>query len=225
MDLAANLQSVREKMDQACDRAGRPPASVRLVAVTKGQPPERVHQAMKLGLTLFGESRVQEAREKIGQCPGSADWHMIGHLQSNKCRDAIALFSMIHSVDSAELAVELNRFAIKAAKTMPILLEVNVAGESSKFGIKPEQITEVAKKVNELPKLMVHGLMTIAPYSVDPEKVRPCFKKLRELKEACEQAIGGALPELSIGMSGDFQMAIEEGATLIRVGTTLFGPR
>ncbi len=225
MDLAANLQKLRERMNAACQRAGREPESVTLQAVSKNQPPAMVRAAADLGLTLFGENRVQEARLKIGQCPGHLRWHMIGHLQSNKCRDAVHFFSMIQSVDSLALAQEINKFADKAAKTMPILLEVNVAGESSKFGYRPAQLLEELAEINALKRIEVHGLMTIAPWSVEPEKVRPVFRRLRELKVECEQILGAPLPQLSMGMSGDFEIAIEEGATLIRVGTALFGAR
>jgi PLP dependent protein len=152
-------------------------------------------------------------------------WHMIGHLQSNKCRDAVHFFQMIQSVDSLSLAEEINKWCDKTAKTLPILLEVNVAGESSKFGYKPELLLSELKQINDLPKLEVHGLMTVAPYSTDAEKVRPVFRKLRELKTECEQILGAPLPHLSMGMSGDFEVAIEEGATIVRLGTVLFGAR
>jgi pyridoxal phosphate enzyme (YggS family) len=150
---------------------------------------------------------------------------MIGHLQSNKCREAVSLFSMMESVDTVDLAVEINRFAERSAKTLPVLLEVNVAGEATKFGFKPSALLEALAQINALPKLEIHGLMTIAPWSPDPEKARPVFRKLRELKSACEEALGAPLPHLSMGMSADFETAIEEGATLIRIGTALFGPR
>ena len=150
---------------------------------------------------------------------------MIGHLQSNKARDAIALFSTIESVDSLPLAQELEKWAEKQAKTMPILLEVNIAGESSKFGYDPASVLRELRQINSLRHLEVHGLMTIAPYSTDAGKVRPVFRKLRELKTECEQALGAPLQHLSMGMSGDLEVAIEEGATLVRIGTALFGPR
>jgi pyridoxal phosphate enzyme (YggS family) len=152
-------------------------------------------------------------------------WQMIGHLQSNKCRDAVHLFEMIQSVDSLALAEEINKCADKAAKTMPILLEVNIAGESSKFGYPPEKLLAELKLINALPKIEIHGLMTIAPWTNESEKVRPVFRKLRELKSECEQILGAPLPQLSMGMSGDFEIAIEEGSTLVRIGTALFGPR
>lgn len=225
MDIAANIASLRERIAAACARAGRDPASVTLMAVSKNQPPEAVRAALDAGLTCFGENRVQEAKAKIPLCPGRARWQMIGHLQSNKCRDAVALFEMIQSVDSLALAQELNRQCEKAAKTMPILLEVNVAGEASKFGYPPPALLAEFKALAALPRLEVHGLMTIAPYTPTPERVRPVFRRLRELRTECEQLLGAPLPVLSMGMSGDFEVAVEEGATLVRIGTALFGPR
>src|SRR5882724_9366757 len=162
MDLSANLQNIRSRIDAACLRAGRAPASVTFLAVSKGQPPASVRAAAGLGLTLFGENRVQEARPKIGQCPGHLRWHMIGHLQSNKCRDAVHFFEMIQSVDSLALVQEIDKCADKAAKTMPILLEVNMAGESTKFGYRPESLLAELAQINALKKIEVHGLMTIA---------------------------------------------------------------
>ena len=209
----------------ACERAGRATDSVKFQAVSKGQPPEAVRAAADLGVTLFGENKVQEARAKIPLCPGNVRWQMIGHLQSNKCRDAVQLFEMIQSVDSSELAREIDKWADKSAKTMPILLEVNVAGESSKFGYGPQKLLNELKEINALGKIEIHGLMTIAPWSTDAEKVRPVFRKLRELKLECEQILGAPLPHLSMGMSGDFEVAIEEGATIVRIGTAFFGPR
>lgn len=225
MDLRENFEAVRAKTKGACERAGRDVATVQLVAVTKGHDPDAVRAAVDLGQTLFGENKVQEAKAKIPLCPGRARWHMIGHLQSNKARDAVQLFDMIESVDSLDLARELNKRAEQLSKTIPILLEVNVAGESSKFGYKPEQALADLESINSLARLEIHGLMTVPPYSPQPERSRQYFKQLRELKTRCEQILGAPLPHLSMGMSGDFEIAIEEGATIIRVGTALFGPR
>ncbi|MHC1763022.1 MAG: YggS family pyridoxal phosphate-dependent enzyme [Verrucomicrobiia bacterium] len=225
MDIAGNLENLTRRMHAAAQRAGRDPASVALVAVAKGQPPAQVRAAADAGLRLFGENRVQEAKAKIGQCPAKLRWHMIGHLQSNKCRDAVHFFEMIQSVDTLALAVEIDKACDKAAKTMPVLLEANLAGESSKFGFPPDQLLANLDAINALPRLEVHGLMTIAPWTPEPEKVRPVFRRLRELKEACEQRLGAPLPHLSMGMSGDFEVAIEEGATIVRIGTALFGAR
>ena len=180
---------------------------------------------MDLGVTLFGENKVQEARAKIPLCPAAGQWHFIGHLQSNKCREGAHFFRMIESVDSLNLAQELNKACEKAARTLPMLIEVNVAGEASKFGYRPERLLAELDQLNALPRLEIHGLMTVAPWSPVPEKVRPVFRRLREIKGQCEQILGAPLPELSMGMSGDFEVAVEEGATLVRIGTALFGPR
>jgi pyridoxal phosphate enzyme (YggS family) len=225
MSLADNLDAIQQRIHAACARARREPSSVQLLAVTKGHPPETVSAAAQLGLNLFGENKVQEARAKIPLCPGKLRWHFIGHLQSNKCRDAVELFEMIQSVDSLPLAQEIARRAEQAAKTMPILLEVNVAGEASKSGYAPEKLLAELENVNALPKIEIHGLMAVPPWSSEPEKSRPHFQRLREMKERCEQILGAPLPHLSMGMSGDFEVAIEEGATMIRIGTALFGPR
>ena len=225
MALAENLNLIQQKIAAACDRAGREPGSVALLAVTKGQPPETVNEAARLGLTLFGENKVQEARAKIPLCSGRLHWQMIGHLQSNKCRDAVELFSMIQGVDSLALAQEISRRAVQAGKTLPILLEVNAVGEASKFGYRPEQLLAELAQLNALPRLEVHGLMTVPPWSAEAENVRPVFRQMREIKERCEQILSASLPQLSLGMSGDFEVAIEEGATMVRIGTALFGPR
>jgi len=225
VDLEENFRKVRERIEAACGRANRDPGGVTLVAVSKSQPPEAIRAAVESGQLIFGENRVQEAKAKIPLSPERIRWHMIGHLQSNKARDAIVLFSIIQSVDSLSLAQELDKWADKQAKTMPILLEVNIAGESSKFGYKPESTLRELLQINDLRHLEIHGLMTIAPYTTDPEKVRPVFRKLRDLKSQCEQVLGVPLQHLSMGMSGDFEVAIEEGATIVRIGTALFGPR
>jgi PLP dependent protein len=225
VDLTAHFTQVRERIERACARAGRPTDSVRLLAVTKGVPPELVRAAGELGQVLFGENRVQEARVKIGACPSRLRWHMIGHLQSNKCRDAVALFEMVQSVDSLALARELDKWADKQAKTLPVLLEVNIAGEGTKFGFKPAELLAQLPEVNALRRLEIHGLMAIPPWTADPEKGRPLFRQLRELKAQCEAVLGAPLPQLSMGMSDDFEVAIEEGATIVRLGTVLFGPR
>jgi PLP dependent protein len=225
VDISANLNQVRQRMSAACARSGRDPAAVELIAVSKGHPAEVICAAADLGLSVFGENRVQEAKAKIGLCPSRLRWHLIGHLQSNKCRDAVNFFAMIQSVDSLSLAREINKWAEKFAKTMPLLIEVNVAGESSKFGYTPEKVLAELKEINALPKIEVHGLMTVAPFTEEPDKVRPVFRRLRELKRECEELLGAPLPHLSMGMSGDFEVAVEEGATMIRIGSAILGPR
>jgi len=225
MNLAANLETLHQRIRTACGRAGRNPDSVTLLAVTKTQPPEVVQAAAKLGLILFGENKVQEAKAKMPLCPGNLRWHMIGHLQSNKCRDAVQLFQMIQGVDSLSLAQEINKRAAEVAKTMPVLLEVKLAGEASKFGYRPGQLLAELKEINSLPRIEIQGLMTVPPWAPDAENSRAYFRRLRELKTECEQLLGAPLPHLSMGMSGDFEIAIEEGATMVRIGTELFGPR
>jgi hypothetical protein len=225
MDLEANLKAVQQRIEAACARAGREPGSVTLVAVTKGQPPEVVCAAAALGLNLFGENKVQEAKVKVPLCPSRCRWHMVGHLQTNKCRDAVGLFEMVQSVDSLYLAEELNKRAEQAAKRMPVLLEVNAVGEASKFGCRPDQLLADIGRINALPRLEIQGLMTVPPWTLDPEKVRPVFRQMRELKERCEQLLGAPLPHLSMGMTGDFEVAVEESATMVRIGTALFGMR
>jgi pyridoxal phosphate enzyme (YggS family) len=225
VSLTENLWKIQQRIAAACVRSGRDPGSVTLLAVTKSQPPEVVRAAAECGQALFGENKIQEAKAKIPLCPSRLRWHFIGHLQSNKCRDAVELFEMIQSVDSLSLAQEISKRAEQAAKTMPILLEINVARESSKFGYQPEKLLAELKEINELRRIEVQGLMAVPPWSAEPEKSRPHFRQLRELKQKCEQILGVSLPDLSMGMSGDFEIAIEEGATMVRVGTALFGPR
>ena len=222
---ADNLNHIQQRIRAACDRAGRAPESVTLLAVSKTHPPETIREAVDCGQLLFGENKIQEARAKIPLCPGKCRWHFIGHLQSNKVRDAVGLFAMIQGVDSLALAHEISKRCEQAARTMPVLLEVNVAGEASKFGYQPEMLLTEFNELNALPKIEIHGLMAIPPYTTDPERARPYFRRLRELKCACEKILGAPLPHLSMGMSGDFEAAIEEGATLVRVGTALFGER
>lgn len=225
VSLAENLDSIQQRIRAACQRAGREPSSVTLLGVTKGQPPDAVNEAARLGLSFFGENKIQEAKAKIPLCSGRLRWHFIGHLQTNKCRDAVELFEMIESVDSLYLAQEISKRAEHAGKTMPILLEVNLAAEASKFGYQPDKLDTELSQINSLPRLEIHGLMTVPPWSPNAENVRPMFRQLRELKERAEQRLGAPLPHLSMGMSGDFEVAIEEGATVVRVGTALFGPR
>ena len=225
MSLAENLATIQQRIRAACDRSGRDAASVLLLAVSKSHPPETIRAAVDAGQVFFGENKIQEAKAKIPLSPSKARWHFIGHLQSNKVRDAVELFEMIQGVDSLAIAQEINRRAEQAAKTLPLLLEVNVAGEASKFGYAPEKLLAELKTLAALPRIEVHGLMAIPPFSPVAEKSRPYFRRLRELKWQCEEILGVPLPHLSMGMSGDFEVAIEEGATLVRVGTALFGER
>jgi hypothetical protein len=225
VDFAENLNSIQQRIAAACQRDGRATDSVTLLAVSKTHPPETIRAAVECGQLLFGENKIQEAKAKIPLCPGKARWQFIGHLQSNKVRDAVELFELIQGVDSLNIAREISKRAEQAAKTLPILLEVNVAGEASKFGYAPEKLLAELNELNALPRIEIHGLMAIPPYAAVPEKARPYFKRLRELRSECEQILGAPLPQLSMGMSGDFEVAIEEGSTQVRLGTALFGER
>jgi PLP dependent protein len=218
-DVAHNINFIRERIRVAAERVGRSSDDVTLLTVSKTVEPERIEAALAAGQTLFGENKVQEAKAKISVVSGRARWHMIGHLQTNKARDAVVLFEVIHSVDSVKLAVELDKWAERAGKTQAILLEVNVSGEASKFGLKPEDLESTVAEINGLTRLETQGLMTVAPFSEDPEKARPYFRRLRELRDTL------GLRELSMGMTHDFEVAIEEGATIVRVGTAIFGER
>ena len=225
MSLAENLDSIQQRIRAVCERAGRDPISVTLLAVTKTHPPETVRAAVDAGQYIFGENKIQEAKAKIPLCPGKARWHFIGHLQSNKCRDAVHFFEMIQSVDSLPLAQEINKRAEQEAKRMPVLLEVNVAGEASKFGYASDRMLAELNEISRLPRIEIHGLMAVPPWTSEPERARLHFRRLRELKGQCEQIMGTPLPHLSMGMTGDFEIAVEEGATIVRIGTALFGER
>ena len=225
MNIAENLDSIRQRIAAACARAGRDVNRVTLLAVSKSHPPETIRAAVDGGQIYFGENKIQEAKAKIPLCPGKARWQFIGHLQSNKVRDAVELFEMIQGVDSLAIAQEISKRAVQFGKTMPILIEVNVAGEASKFGYAPEKLLAELNELNALPKIEIHGLMAIPPFTLEPEKARPYFQKLRELKVECEKILGAPLPHLSMGMSGDFEVAVEEGSTMVRIGTALFGER
>ncbi len=209
----------------ACARAGRDRSEVAMLAVSKRFGPERVREAAEAGLTLFGENRVQEAKQKIPLCPGHLEWHMIGHLQRNKVRDTVQLFEMIHSVDSLRLLETIEEVSERAGRTLPVCLEVNVSGESSKFGMPPEDLPGVLEASTRMMHVDVIGLMTMPPFTEEAEGARPHFARLRELRDACRDGLGFDLPELSMGMSHDFEVAIEEGATWIRLGSVVFGKR
>lgn len=230
VELARRIEQVRAEIARAAERAGRSPEDVTLVAVSKTVPADRVRAAAELGITHFGENRVQEAEEKIhaltGCLPPGVTWHMVGHLQSNKARKAVRLFALIESVDSLELARLLSRLGVERGVPVPVLLEVNVGGEETKFGFAPAELPEVLPRILELPMLEVRGLMTIAPLVGDPEDARPYFRQLRELRDRLATAYPSAeLRELSMGMTNDFPVAIEEGATLVRIGRAIFGER
>lgn len=242
--LERNLRQVQSRIEAAAVRSGRSPASITLVAVTKTVGAEHVEAASRLGIRDFGENRVQEARDKLaaiaqgashtdlrerataGPGHGNIRWHMVGHLQRNKARLAIELFDVIQSVDSLELAELLSRLALNSGKVVPVLLQVNVSREATKFGFSVSELWSVFESVVGLPALDVRGLMTIAPLAPNAEQVRPVFAATRELRDELQRRFPGAsLPELSMGMTDDFEVAIEEGATIIRVGRAIFGER
>ena len=212
-------------MQDAAHRVGRQVLDVRLVAVSKTYPPAVIQEAWNSGQHVFGENRVQDALPKIAELPAEAEWHFIGHLQSNKIRKALPAFTLIHGVDNLELAQQINRIAGEMGLTANILLEINVSGEASKFGFSPADLRQNLEGLLCLPNIRINGLMTMAPYSEDPETARPVFSKLRILRDELAAQSGQALPELSMGMSGDFEVAIQEGATIVRIGSSIFGHR
>jgi pyridoxal phosphate enzyme (YggS family) len=231
VSIADNLVRVRERIKAAVRRTGRNPEEVSLMAVTKTFPPERIREAYAAGLRLFGENRVQEfagKAEAVRDLAG-AEWHMIGHLQTNKTAKAAELFSAIDSVDSVRLAEKLDSAAEIEAKRLPVLIEVNVGGETAKSGVDPDsgELEEILQAAPHLSHLQVRGLMTIPPFSEDPQRSRPYFRRLRELRDqiAARQLPSVAMDVLSMGMSHDFEVAIEEGSTCVRIGTAIFGER
>jgi hypothetical protein len=227
VDIVGNIARIRERIAAACLRAGRRPEDVKLVAVSKTVSPELIWQAFDAGLRDFGENRIQEAEAKR---PALADlhatWHLVGHLQTNKAKPACELFHWIHSVDSLRLAQRLDKVAPSSGR-LPILLEVNLGEEPSKFGVRKEEVVELAENTGRLPSLELRGLMVIPPFFEDPNHARPFFRRLHELAAtiALRNLPGVSMQELSMGMSHDFEVAIEEGATIVRIGTAIFGPR
>jgi PLP dependent protein len=218
-DIATNLERVRERIARAAERAGRRADDVLLIGVSKTVEVERVRAAVAAGLRVLGENRVQEAKSKIAELGRPAAWHLVGHLQTNKVKDALELFDVIHSLDRLELAHELERRAAARAQAVETLLQVNVAAEPSKGGFAPEAVGEALDAIGKLPHVQVTGLMAIPPEVERAEDARPWFRRMREL--AARHGLRG----VSMGMSGDFEVAIEEGATMVRVGTAIFGPR
>ncbi|MFL6519437.1 MAG: YggS family pyridoxal phosphate-dependent enzyme [Chthoniobacterales bacterium] len=224
-NVAENLERVRAQIAEAAKKAGRALDEIELVAISKTHEAEKVRLAFEAGQQLFGESRVQEARAKIPLLPSSARWHFVGRLQRNKVRHALPLFELFHSVDSLELARHINRIAEEEGLRPRILLEVNVAGEGSKIGFAPETLREQMETLLELPRVTIEGLMTIPPLAPEAEGSRQYFVALRELRDQFATKFQVELPQLSMGMTGDFVVAVEEGATLVRVGTAIFGKR
>jgi len=230
--LRARLEAINQRIAAACKRAGRQTSEITLVAVSKTVPVARIREAIEAGVRTLGESRVQEAAIKIPELePLSAErevqWHLIGHLQSNKARRAVELFDAVHSVDDFNLAERLDRFAGESGKRLPVFIEVNLGGEESKTGAAPDAVLPLCEQIGKLPSLELKGLMAVPPFSDTPEDARPFFRHLRRLRdEARRTGAGGArFNDLSMGMSDDFEVAIEEGATFVRIGAAIFGER
>ncbi len=219
IDIAANIKAVNQRIALACERAKRLPSEVTLIAITKSVPVSAIREAYELGIRHFGENRVQEAELKVAQLAGlepKPTWHMTGHLQTNKAKKAVEMFDLVHTIDSFKVADMLNRFT---NRPLPVLLQVNVSGESSKSGFPPAEVEQALHMISSLPNLKVKGLMTIAPLVDNAEDVRPLFRQLRRLRDSL------SLEHLSMGMSNDFEVAIEEGATMVRIGRAIFGER
>jgi len=225
--IAENFRKIKEKVTEAALRVGRKPEEVKILGAAKGQSPEKIREAVTAGLTLIGENYVQEAEKKK---PSLSDlpltWHLIGHLQKNKAKKALELFDLIETIDRVEIAEKLSRLSQKAERSLPVFIEVNLGAEKTKKGVLPEALPELVHRIKDLPGLKLQGLMCIPPYFEDPEAVRPYFRRLRELRDKVQEKFD--LPEfyeLSMGMSHDFEVAVEEGATIVRIGSALFGKR
>lgn len=227
MPIVDNFNAIMNRIAFAAKRSGREPSSVKMIVVTKSVDVERIQQAISSGATILGENRVQEAKEKIEKLGTIVPWHLIGHLQTNKAKHAVRLFNLIHSVDSLELVKEVDKQAVKIGKIQDVLVEVSIAGEVSKTGVAVQDVAAFVREAAKFKNISIKGLMTIPPFLDDPEAVRPYFRMLRVLAGsiAKENISGMSMRELSMGMSGDFEVAIEEGATMVRVGTAIFGGR
>ncbi len=227
--LLENIKNIYRKILYAAMRAGRSPFDIKLISVTKTVGIDRIKEAIDLGLRIFGENRVQEAKEKISKFEIRnsnlrIEWHLIGHLQKNKAKTAVELFDLIHSLDSVELAETLNKHAEKASKVQRVLIEVKLSEEETKHGVTRKDLMGLIEAVSDMKNLKLEGLMTMPPFFENPEMARPFFRELRELRDKAEKA-GFELPELSMGMTNDYEVAILEGATMVRIGTGIFGER
>lgn len=227
MSINDNYKTIRDKIAAAAKRVNRAPSSIKLITVTKTIDPDRIKQAVAAGAAILGENRVQEAKEKIEELGELARWHLIGHLQSNKAKYAVKLFDLIHSVDTLELAMEIDKQAAKIGKVQDVLIEVSLAGEETKAGIEAEGVAALVREASKLRHISIKGLMAIPPFLADPEEVRPYFRTLKELAASIEKEHipNVSMNELSMGMSNDFEVAVEEGATMVRVGSAIFGGR
>lgn len=226
-NIKSNVERVRRQVAEAAERAGRDPAEVTIVAVSKTRTVAEIEEAIAAGLTHFGENRVQELKEKWPHLQGQATWHLIGTLQTNKAKQALQMADLIHSVDRDAIAAELARLAERRGVPARVLVQVNVSGEASKHGVAPEELIPFLRRISQRGFLQVEGLMTMAPLVSDPEETRPIFRRLRQLADEVRELElpGVSMRHLSMGMSGDFQVAVEEGATLVRIGTAIFGAR
>lgn len=227
MSIEDNINSVKQRIKHTCQKIGRDANEIILVAVSKNVPAAAIKSAVESGIAHIGENRVQEAEKKYEQLGKIATWHLVGHLQTNKAKKALQIFDLIHSVDSYHLTREISKRAVQTNRMVNCLIEVNTSGEVSKFGIQPEDTVELMKKISLLPAIQIKGLMTIGAFFPDPEDVRPCFKLLRELKQEIQSngLENVDMKYLSMGMTNDFEVAIEEGANMVRVGRAIFGER
>ncbi len=225
--ISENLKRVQERIARAAERAGRAADEIGLVAVSKTQPVAVIEEAVRVGVRVLGGNRMQEAEAKVGAVAGPVAWHLVGHLQRNKAKNAVKLFELIHSVDSLRLAEEIGRRAVQAGQNARALVQVNTSGAESQFGVEPDEALERVGRMSEVEGIGIEGLMTIGVFLPDPEAVRPCFVRLREVRDRIAAAglPGVSMAHLSMGMTGDFEVAIEEGSTLVRIGTAIFGPR
>lgn len=225
MEIRDRLDAIRDRMEKACLRSGRDPRGVRFVAVSKSHTVDEIREAVAAGVTDLGENRVQEAESKHGAVAGALRWHLVGHLQANKARKAVQIFDVIHSLDGIELGRRLDRCGEELGKVQPVLIQVDLASEESKFGLPESELFAALEELERLSHLRIEGLMLLPPYLPDPEGVRPFFRRLRALSEEAGRRGFAVGAELSMGMSHDFEIAIEEGATWVRLGTALFGAR
>jgi len=218
-----NLQKVQDEIASVCQRIGRNPQEITLVAITKNASAQAIQEAINCGITDIGENRIQEAQKKYKDI-SAVKFHLVGHLQTNKVKEAVKIFNLIHSVDSLKVAVEIDKEAAKINKVQDILIQVNTSQEASKFGLNPDGIVEIIKKISQLPNIHISGLMTIAPLVDNPGKTRPFFRQLRELRDRLNksQVTSHKLQDLSMGMTNDYQVAIEEGANILRIGRAIF---
>ena len=222
--IAENVQFVTQRIARSCEKAGRPPQEIKIVCVTKAASIGQIEEVLSLGMRSLGENRVQDAIAKHAVLGSRAEWHLIGHLQTNKAKDAVRIFSLIHSVDSIRLAKEIDKEAGKIGKAQDILIQVNMSGETSKFGIEPGALEGFVKEVTLYPNISIKGLMAIAPEAEDPETVRPYFKALRGLRDRLNQTLNADHQPLilSMGMTGDFEIAVQEGSNMVRIGRAIF---